>query len=85
MKATLPNPFSKNVFLASGGKPSTDLGSDFDVLTFTGDIGTSEADSGILTADLTSSSHHFYFTSFMGRDFSFLVGFFLFFFFFFFT
>jgi len=29
MRATLPNSFSKKVFLASGGKPSTDFGSDF--------------------------------------------------------
>ena len=29
MGATLPNSFSRKVFLASGDKPSTDFGSDF--------------------------------------------------------
>jgi len=79
MRAILPNSFSKKVFLASGGKPSTDFGSDFKCFSLYRGVEHFNAEHRRRIVVFLQAWHvrpiTLPLTSFMGRDSSFLVGF----------
>ena len=79
MRTTLPNSFSRKVFLASGGKPSTDFGSDFKCFSLYRGVVHLDAEHQrrivVFRQDWYVRPITFPLTSFMGQDPSFLVGF----------
>ena len=86
MGATLPNSFSRKVFLASGHKPSTDFGSDFKCFSLYRGVVHFDAEHQRQVLSVKRrivvflQAWHarlitFPLTSFMGRDSSFLIGF----------
>ena len=79
MRATLPNSFSRKVFLASGDKPSTDFGSDFKCFSLYRGVVHFDAEHQRWIVVFLQAWHArpitFPLTSFMGRDSSVLIGF----------
>ena len=79
MRATLPNSFSRKVFLASGDKGCTDFGSDFKCFSLYRGVVHFEAENQRWIVVFLQAWHvrpiTFPLTSFMGRDSSFLIGF----------
>ena len=79
MRATLPNSFSRKVFLASGDKPSTDFGSDFKCFSLYRGVVHFDAEHRRRIVVFLQACHvrpnTFPLSSFMERDSSFLVGF----------